>query len=156
MVAVVITRLSKYMLAIAGGLLILMMGITLLDVILRMFGRPIVGVFELISFLGAGVIGFSMADTSLKKSHVYVDFLITRFSKERQNVLHTTTKILAFSLFALMSWYFVVMGRDFYISKTVSGGLKFPYYPVAFGLGASCIAQCLVLVLEIYETWRRP
>jgi TRAP-type C4-dicarboxylate transport system permease small subunit len=151
----VVTKSSQVMLVMAGVILLLMMAITFLDVILRFFGRPIVGVFELVSFFGAGVIGFSMSSTSLHKCHVNVDFLVNRFPKERQNVVNMITRIFVLALFAVLSWYFFAMGRDFYLTHTVSGGLKYPYYPVAYGLGVSSVVQCLVLILDMMTIWRQ-
>jgi TRAP-type C4-dicarboxylate transport system permease small subunit len=154
--AAIVTKIGGLMIMIASGALVVMLTITLADIILRMFGRPIVGVFELVSFLGAVVVGFSMSSTSLNKGHVYVDFLIDRFPKDRQNVMNITTRILAVLLFAIMSWYFFQMGMGLYVTGTVSGGLKMPFYPVIFGLAVSCLAECLALVLDIVNIWRQP
>jgi hypothetical protein len=42
---------------------------TLTNVVMRAFGKPI-GDFEIISFLGAVVIGFAIPYTSLHKGHI--------------------------------------------------------------------------------------
>ncbi len=48
------------------------------DVILREFKMPIVGTYEIVSLLGAIVIGFAIPQTSLERGHVLMDFLTER------------------------------------------------------------------------------
>lgn len=48
--SVITTRLTNTMSLIAGIILVLMLGITLTDVIMRFFGKPIVGAYELVAF----------------------------------------------------------------------------------------------------------
>ena len=59
--------MCRFLLLIAGITLAFMLLFTLLDVIMRAFGRPIVGDYEVISFLGAVVFGFSIPYTSALK-----------------------------------------------------------------------------------------
>jgi TRAP-type C4-dicarboxylate transport system permease small subunit len=64
--------LSKFMGIIAGITLMFVMFLTVLDVILRYFGRPIIGVYDLVALGGAIVIGFSMPLAAAKKVHVFM------------------------------------------------------------------------------------
>jgi len=52
--------MSKFMGIIAGITLMFVMFLTVLDVILRYFGYPITGVYDLVALGGAIIIGFSM------------------------------------------------------------------------------------------------
>ena len=47
-----------------------MMFLTVADVVLRSFRQPIVGTYELVGFLGALAIGFSLPQTSLDRGQV--------------------------------------------------------------------------------------
>lgn len=124
---------------------------TLLDVVLRAFGKPIVGDYEVISFLGAVVVGFAIPYTSLLKGHVFVDFLIEKLPKNVGDTMRVATRILVIALFLWMSWNFVVMSVDLIKSKEVTPVFRLPYYPISFGLAFACIIQCLVLVSQIKE-----
>ncbi|MCX5909187.1 MAG: TRAP transporter small permease subunit [Deltaproteobacteria bacterium] len=73
-------RLSKGLYTVAGITLTFIMIVTVTDVILRFLGRPIVGVYELVAFSGAIVIGFSIPFTSWVRGHIYVDFLLLKLS----------------------------------------------------------------------------
>ncbi len=142
--------LCNVMSLIAGVILLVMIGLTLADVVLRYLGRPIVGAYEIIAFLGAAVIGLALPRASILKTHVYVDLLIDKLPLKTQKVMKTITRILVFLMFFGAAWYFVVMGKNYMATKTVTMSLKVPFYPVVFALAVSCIVQCLVALCEIF------
>ncbi len=72
----VILRISKVMDVVGGVVLSLMMLITVADVILRFFGKPITGTYELVFLAGAVVIGCAIPQTSWQEVHVNVDFVL--------------------------------------------------------------------------------
>jgi len=137
-------------LAIVAGIgLTFMMMITVSDVILRYLGRPIPGTYELVAFSGVVVIGFAIAYTSLKKAHVYVDFVIDRMSRKSSDVIKVCTRILCTGFFLMLGVCLIGDALDLYRTGEVSPTLRFPFYPIAFGLGVCSFTQCLVLVAEI-------
>lgn len=149
----VITRISKGMHWISGVILWAIMALTFVDIIMRHFGHPIVGSFEIVSFLGAIVVGLAVPYTSLLKGHVYVDFLINRFSRNRKGVLYATTRILGMFLFFVLALFFFVMAGDLYTKGEVSSTARLPFYPIAVGLGLSSFLQVFVLASEVLKTY---
>lgn len=138
---------------IAGITLTVMMSITVADVILRSFRRPIVGTYELVAFSGAVVIGFSLPFTSWVRGHIYVDFIISRFSKKIRNAFNIVTRCMVIWLFLMIGWNLIKFGMDLQRSGEVSLTLQMPFYPVAYGIGICCFIQCLVIgcdLLKIY------
>jgi TRAP-type C4-dicarboxylate transport system permease small subunit len=146
-----VKELSRLFNLIAGITLSFLMMLTIADVILRLFGRPIVGTYELVAFSGAVVIGFSIPLTSWMKGHVYVDFLILRFSQKRRNILNILTRCLVIWLFLMIGWNLIKYGMDLYKSGEVSPTLQMPFYPVAYGVGICCFIECLVLFCDILK-----
>jgi TRAP-type C4-dicarboxylate transport system permease small subunit len=136
---------------VSGAILVFMITITMMDVILRYFGRPIFGAYELISLSGGFVVGFAIPYTTWKRGHVYVDSIINSFSKERREVMNVTTRCLSILLFFLMGWNFILMGTNFYVKHEVTASLHVPYYPVAYGIGISCFIQCILLFSDILK-----
>jgi hypothetical protein len=55
-----IAMLSISMLVVAGATLVFVMLLTVLDVVLRYFGHPITGVYDLVALGGSIIIGFSV------------------------------------------------------------------------------------------------
>lgn len=135
----------------AGVTLTLVMGITVADVILRILGRPIVGAFELVAFFGAMVIGFSIPFTSWVRGHIFVDFLVMKFSGGVRMGIHVFTRLVGLGLFGLIGWNLMKMGADLQRSGEVSPTLHVPFYPVVYGIGIVCLIQVLVMIADIVK-----
>ena len=135
----------------AGVTLTLVMGLTVADVILRILGKPIVGVFELVAFFGAVVIGFSIPFTSWVRGHIFVDFLVMKFSMRVRKGIHVFTRLLGLVLFGLIGWNLIMMGADLHRSGEVSPTLHIPFYPVVYGIGMVCLIQVLVMTADIVK-----
>lgn len=150
-----VTRLSIYMSVIAGIVLVFMAGITFLDVVLRYFKRPIVGTYEIVSFLGVVVVAMALPRASLMGSHVFVDIVVDRIPEAWRKIFRVFTRLLVFLLFAIAIFYFIGQARALMATKTVTMTLKVPFYPVVFALAASCVVQCLVSICEIMGVIRR-
>ncbi len=146
-----VTAISGYLNVIAGISLILLMLLTIADVILRGFNKPIVGAYELVALGGAVAIGFSMPRTALLRAHIYVDFVIATFSRTAKNIFNIATRLLVFLLFSLIGWNLFKYAGDLQRSGEVSLTLQLPFYPVAYGIGICCFVQCLVMVCEIIK-----
>ncbi len=144
-------KLSITTQVIAGLALVFMLIITLSEVILRSFGKPILGSYEIISFTGGIIIGFAIPYTSWKRGHIYVDFLINKFSKKKRRVIMIITRCLGILLFLLISWNLISMGSDLYTNKEVSMTLRLPFYPIAYGIGISCFIQCILFFSDILK-----
>jgi TRAP-type C4-dicarboxylate transport system permease small subunit len=148
-IEVSIDRLSKVLELIARTALLGVMLLTTADVILRAFGRPIIGTYELVSF-GAGIIiGFSLPLTTLQRGHVYVDFLYQKFPQGAQSILHIVTRLMGLALFLCIGLNLMKMASDWRKAGEVSSTLQIPFYLVAYGIGFACLAVCFVLIVFI-------
>lgn len=136
---------------IAGIALAFMMSLTVLDVILRSFRMPIVGTYELVAFSGAVVIGFCLPFTSWVRGHIYVDFIISRFSKKIRGAFNIITRCMVIWLFLMIGWNLIKYGMDLQRSGEVSLTLQMPFYPVAYGIGICCFIQCLVIGCDLLK-----
>ena len=146
-----INGISRFLNVIAGISLTFLMLLTITDVILRFFKRPVVGTYELVAFAGAVVIGFSMPLTSYVRQHIFVDFLILKFSQKVRDIFNIGTRCLVILLFFLIGWNMIKYAMDLQKSGEVSLTLQLPFYPVAYGVGVCCFVQCLVLVCDIVK-----
>ncbi|MDI6764166.1 MAG: TRAP transporter small permease [Thermodesulfobacteriota bacterium] len=144
-------KLSRSINFIGGVSLVFIMFLTVADIILRSFRRPIIGTYEIVAFSGAVVIGFSIPFTTWVKGHVYTDFLILRFSKKTRSVFQLFTRCLGIGLFSMIGWNLIKYGMDLKKAGEVSPTLTLPFYPVAYGLGVACFIQCLVLLCDILK-----
>jgi len=147
----IIEWISRFLNAIAGIALTFLMCLTILDVILRFFRRPIVGTYELVFFSGAVVIGFSLPLTSWVRQHIFVDFLILKFPLKVRNVFNIGTRCLVIALFLLAGWNMWKYATDLHKTGEVSPTLRMPFYPVAYGVAICFFVLCLVFVGDIIK-----
>jgi TRAP-type C4-dicarboxylate transport system permease small subunit len=136
---------------LAGLGLAFMMLLTLTDVIMRALGRPIVGSIELVCFSGAIVIGFAIPYSSLKRVHIFVDLVTKRLSPRSAVLCQGVTTSVGVVLFLFIGYNFIVYGLDLIRTGEVSAGLKIPYYPITFGLAASCLLESLTLFCQLLQ-----
>jgi TRAP-type C4-dicarboxylate transport system permease small subunit len=144
-----VMKLSRFMYVIAGIALASSMFLTVGDVVLRSFKRPIVGTYELVGLLGAVVIGFALPQTSRVKGHVVMDFVTSALGVTAQRALHIVTRLLGVVLFAIIGWNLIGLGNDYRKVGEVTLTLQFPLYPVAYGIAACCLVECLVLLADM-------
>ena len=145
-------RFFKWMNTIAEAALFIMMMLTVIDVILRrFFGSPVVGIYDLVTMMGAMVVGFSLSQTSWDKGHVFVDFLIENRSKAVKNGFFITTRMVGMIIFALVSYNLVRKGISFYGSGETSMTLRVPMYPVVFALAFCFFVQCFSFITDVFR-----
>ncbi|MCK9226479.1 MAG: TRAP transporter small permease [Syntrophorhabdaceae bacterium] len=144
-----IRKFSSWMNGLAGVVLFLMMMLTVVDVALRLFWKPITGTYELVAMAGAVVIGFAIPQTSWDNAHISVDFLLERRSRAMKIAFGCFTRLMGITLFVLLGWYLLMKANHLFRSGDVSLTLQIPYYPVAYGLAFCAFIQALVLFLHM-------
>ncbi len=139
---------------VAGTALVVMMLFTVSDVILRIVWKPIIGTYELVSLIGAMVIGFAIPKSSIDDTHVYVDILTGGLSVKARKVFRVITKFLGLAVFVLLGWNIILKGNELYQAKEVTLTVHAPLYPAAYLLGLCCLIESLVLLSQIVMTIR--
>ncbi len=145
---------STVLSAVAGAALAALMLLTVADVVLRIFGRPIVGTYELVAIGGALAIGLSLPLTSWVRGHIYVDSFIERLPRTARLLLVVTTRLLVIGLFFLVGWNLVRYAGALRAAGEVTPTLRVPFYPVVFGVGVSCFVECIVMIADIVKALR--
>ncbi len=131
-------KLNDYLnkiLLILGGIAV--MGLMLLatgNVVLRIFGMPYRGAYEIVSFLGAVVIAFALGFTQKTKSNIVVDILTEKFPEEIQIVIDKIADLIIMLFFGIACWQVYVWGMKILESKEVSETLKIPFHPFVFAV----------------------
>jgi TRAP-type C4-dicarboxylate transport system permease small subunit len=146
-------KVTRRLSIVSGISLTFAMLLTVLDILLRAIGHPLMGVFETIGLTGALVIGFSIPLSSWTRTHVYMEFVVNRLSRRGRNVMHTISRVIAIILFAVIAVNLFRVGLGFQAAGEVSNTIKLPIHPFAYSLGGCCFIQCFVLVLDITKIW---
>jgi len=145
---------EKLNFAACAAILIMMM-ITCADVILRFFGRPIVGAYELVGLSGTVVASFALAYTSLERGHIAVELLVARLPKRVQFLIDGINSLLGVAIFSLLAWQSFAYANDLRVSGEVSLTLQIPTYPFVYSISVGCGMLCLVLLADGVKSIRR-
>lgn len=139
---------------LAGVVLFLMMMLTVVDVIMRIFGKPITGTYELVAMAGAVVVAFAIPQASWDNAHIYVDFLLENRSATTKKIFLFFAKLVGVILFSLLAWYLLLKAHHLHGSGDVSLTLHMPYYPVAYGLAFCGFVEAAVLLLQLLTVFQ--
>ena len=140
---------------IAAGAIVAMMLLTSTDVILRFFRHPIPGTYEIVGLLGAVVVAFSLAYTSVEKGHIAVDFLVQKFPRNVQLFITAMNDLISTFLFGLIGWQSILYASELKQSGEVSLTIQAPIYPFVYGIAVGCGLLCFVLLLEFIKSLKR-
>jgi TRAP-type C4-dicarboxylate transport system permease small subunit len=145
---------SRGMQVVSCGALVFMMLLTTSDVILRIFGRPIIGTYEIVSFSGAITVGFGLPITSWLRGHIFVDFLYRKFPVFYQGLFNILTRFMVVVFFIFLGLNLWRMAASMARSGEVSLTLKLPFYPVAYAIGVIAFIECLVFIADCVKIVR--
>jgi TRAP-type C4-dicarboxylate transport system permease small subunit len=147
----VATNILNY---IGGAALTFMMVFTVTDVILRAFGRPIIGTYEIVGLSLALVVGLTIPKVSFDRGHVYMEVILEKLPPERRNILNIFTRIVCIVLFVMIGYNLFSAGKEFHLSGEVSPTLEIPFYPIAYAMGICCFIECFVFLNDIVKIVR--
>jgi TRAP-type C4-dicarboxylate transport system permease small subunit len=140
---------------ISMAAVIAIMTLTVLDVILRFFRYPIPGVYDMVGLLGAVIISFSLAYTSVEKGHIAVDLVIQKLPERSQAIIDVITHFFSILFFLTAAWQCIRYGMDLMRSGEVSMTIRVPIYPFVFGTAVGCLLLTLVLAVEFIRSLQR-
>ena len=148
-------RAGKDFNVIASLAIIIMMLLSIADVVLRLFGKPIPGAYELVGFLGTIVVSFALGFTSLEKGHIAVELLFRKLPQRTQLAIETFTNFVSFLIFGLIAYQAFIYALDIRKSGEVSPTLQMPTYPFIFGMSLGSGLLCLILIADSIKSMKR-
>ncbi|WP_431025431.1 TRAP transporter small permease [Halomonas sp. H5] len=135
--------------AVIGGIaLSLMLLVAVLDIVLRMFGSPLPGSFEVIGWLAAVAIGSALGYTQAYKGHVTIRLLIDHFPLKLRLLTETAMWLLSMLVVATISYNLFVYATDMYQYGSTSETLRAPVYPWVYALACSMSVFTIVLLRD--------
>ena len=148
-----IITLSRIFVAIAAAGLLAMMFLTAFDVVMRyVFNQPVRGAMEVVEYLMAIVVSFSIAWCAHEKAHVSVDLFMTRFSGKVQALVHIFTSCIAMLFVFFMTWHNILHIKDVYASNITSAVLGIPVYPFMGMMSLGLAGFSLILLKHMLDS----
>jgi TRAP-type C4-dicarboxylate transport system permease small subunit len=148
---VITAMLAKGFETISGVTLLCVVALTIADIVGRFFGKPVVGTYELVSAAGGLVVSFALPISIMEKKHVVIDLILEHVSIHSKIALHVITRLIAVTLFGLLTWSCMRMGQDLRSTGEVSSILQLPLYPLVYGMGGAFFGVFLALIDDMFK-----
>lgn len=127
-----------------------MMLVVTANVVLGYIGYYIFGTYEIASFLTAFVISFALGYCTLQGGHVNVSFLLERFPEKTQKMVDIITGLLSIVISFLLCWVAASYATEMWGHGEVSGTLRLPLHPIAYGISAGLFLQGLAFIVLLF------
>lgn len=133
---------------LAGASLLLMVLVTALDVVLRVFRISLTGAYDIVKIASAVTIAAALPYTTAVKGHVAIEYFFHKLGRRGRVVVDTFMRLLDMGLFSLLAWQSVLYGNRLRLSGEVSLTLQLPIFWVPYVIAASC---GLVVLITFYH-----
>jgi len=143
--------LNQVLLWIAGLFLVAMIAITGANIVLRQFGFPIRGTFELMGYFGAIVTALALGYTQVKRGHIAVDIVVLRFSESTRTVLHAVNHFICAVFFVIVTWQVFKYATTLRETGEVTETLQIIYYPFTYAVALGCLILAFTFLVDLLK-----
>ncbi|MGE3246547.1 MAG: TRAP transporter small permease [Beijerinckiaceae bacterium] len=148
-------RFLRWLALAAGGVLLLLMFFTVLDVVLRyFFNAPFRGSLEITEFAMALIVFLSLAYCGWTGSHIAVDLLDPWLNRPALRYLPSFMALLGGLLFAVVAWRMSVEAVESW--SQASNMMRIPHYPfrLAGAFGSAVFAAVMLVQAWLWAVRR--
>ena len=128
--------------------LFLMMLAICTNIVGRVFGKPILGIYEIVIFLFLATISMSIAFCAIQKGHVFIDMFTNKLPRQWQRVIDIVLMIPSIGIWGLATWQLFLLGDGFRVKGQLLASLHVPEYPIVWVQCLGFLLLCLVLLSE--------
>ncbi len=132
--------------------LLFAMFLTTADVLGRFFGRPIMGVYEIVEISLALVVFAALGNSQITKSHIGIDFFMVKLPIWWQNFFDTIGYFLSFSMFSVAFWQMLIYANRMYTVNLETGVLRIPIYPWVIISAFGVLLFTVILLGDLIKT----
>lgn len=140
-------RVLRWMSLAGGWVLVLLMGYTVLDVVLRyVFNRPFSGSLELTEFAMSVIVFLGIAYCGWTGGHVAVDILERPLEDPRLRFVPVILTLAGAVLFAAIAW--LTAADAFSSMHRVSNMVRWPHWPFQLTVAIGSAMYAIVLLIQ--------
>jgi TRAP-type C4-dicarboxylate transport system permease small subunit len=142
------------LLALGGGIvLMLLMGYTVLDVVLRYgFNRPFAGSLEVTEFAMSVIVFLGIAHCGITGGHVAVDILERPLQNPKLRFVPVLLTLASAALFAAIAWF--TAAEALTSMQRVSNMVRWPHWPFQLTVALGSAMYALVLLFQTIDILR--
>ena len=144
--------LNQALLWIAGLFLLAMITISGANIVLRLFGLPIRGTFELMGYFGAVVTAMALGYTQIKRGHIAVDIVVLRFSEKTQRILLAVNHLVCMAFFIIVTLQVYKYATTLWETGEVTETLQIVYYPFTYAVALGCLILAFTFFVDFLKS----
>jgi TRAP-type C4-dicarboxylate transport system permease small subunit len=135
---------------LAGIGLMVMVLVTALDIVLRVFRVPVTGAYDIVRIAGMVTIAAALPYTTAIKGHVAIEYFFHKLGRRGRLVVDTVMRLLTVALFLVLAYQSMEYGQALKKSGEVSMTLQLPVFWIPYILAVSCVLVALVTLYHLY------
>ncbi len=137
---------------IAGTGILVMMSVTCIDVVMRIFGTALIGAYDIVKLTGGVTIACALPYTTAVKGHVAIEFFFLKLNRVGRIIVDTVCRTITIILFSFFTLRCITYGNELWQNGEVTSTLQIPTFWLLYVI-AFC---CGVVVLVIFDHLLRP
>jgi TRAP-type C4-dicarboxylate transport system permease small subunit len=144
--------LNRGLAVVAGFSLVAMVMVTVGDMVLRMFARPMAGTVETIGWLAAVTTAFALGYTQVHQGHVSIDLFTSRLGSRSQIVVSMLVNLVSAALFVIVTWNVFRYAGVLRETGSLSETMKVIVYPWVYLVSLGCAGLTLALLVDFLKS----
>lgn len=141
-------RLNQWTVWLAGGAMILMMLVSVINMVLRASSRPFGGAAEIVGWLAALTAALALGNTQINRGHVTIDLLMSKFSRRVRAVVDSMVSFISMVLSLLAAWQLTMNALDMWQRGSVSETMHVAYFPFIYAVAFGFLGLALALLVD--------
>ena len=150
----VVRRLILALAILAGAAIVVMMGVTVFDILLRLFRTGIVGAYDIVRICGVVAIGCGLPYLTAVKGHIAIEFFYQSFSRPGRVVLDSVFRVVALALFGFLVYRNIHYGLSLNAAGVLMPTLKIPVFWMPLLLIFNALLICIVIAYHLVNPGR--
>ena len=144
-----ISRIIIILAYIAGVSILLMMTITVVDVILRIFDIGITGAYDLVRAFGVIAVACALPYVTAAKGHIAIKFFYHKCNYHGRLILDFMFRISSLVIFGGLTIYTFRHGLSLFHSGEVFPNLGIPVFWIPFVISLNCLLMMIVFIYHL-------
>lgn len=140
---------SYLMLAVAGLALLGVVGLVFTNIVMRQLQGSITGVAEMVGWMTAIIISFSLPYAQRQKAHIDLDVVTSHLPTRLQRIVYVMGSALALVFFIMVAYKVCGYGLTVMNRDSLSPTLRVPYHGFIFAVSLGLVAFCLTLLADV-------
>lgn len=134
---------------IAGAAVLLMMGITVADVILRIFNTGIIGAYDLVRACGVIAVACGLPYLTAVKGHIAIEFFYHKSGRAGRIVMDTIIRVSSLTIFGILTFQTFMHGLSLFDKGEVFPNLGIPVFWIPIVISLNCALMMIVFVYHM-------